>query len=241
METGGISHGVPSDADLHTLIGRTINKTKSLNARACHDRTLPSLAWIDVQPFDAMAGRGVAWHLPTLPSGNNPFDLRHAAVQLLQDASDLATMHGDMHLRNVLVRDGRDPFLIDYAYSGPGHPCFDLVRCESALLFSTFRMTDDERLVRDLLLAMPRDGATLASVSAEFPTLCCSRGNRLAIQASIDARAACMELLAQYGITPRHYHAMKLVVGCQCLTMPHMQTGVVRAAVSAAAHLFEQS
>ena len=76
--------------------------------------------------------------------GRSPLDLRLDAARLVAEAATIATVHGDMNLRNVLVRDGREPFLIDYAYSGPGHPCFDLVRFESALMFQMFRMTDED-------------------------------------------------------------------------------------------------
>lgn len=240
-ESGGMTTGVPTEQALRELIERTITKIQSLNSRRCADRTVASFAWIDVESFDAMVAGGIAWKLPALPSGRDPLDGRHAAVALVGKGSDAATIHGDMHLRNVLVRDGREPFLIDYAYSGPGHPCFDLVRFSSAILFTVFRMTDDESRVRELLCAIQEDNATLETIAGTFPALCSSLGNRLAVHASISAKKACRELLAQYGLSPCHYHAMQLVVGCQSLTMPQLQTGIVRAAVSAAARMFEQS
>ena len=52
--------------------------------------------------------------------------------------AEIVTVHGDVQLRNILVRDGREPHFIDYANCGPGHPCYDLVRLESAVLFYCF-------------------------------------------------------------------------------------------------------
>lgn len=241
MESGGVSLGVPSETDLRAFLQRTISKTESLNARQCNDKTFKSLAWIDTQSLDATLVSGVTWSLPPLRSGHRPLELRQAAVNILQKAAGLATIHGDMHLRNVLVRDGREPFLIDYAYSGPGHPCFDLVRLESALLFTIFRMTEDEATIRALLLALHDDGATLQSACTIFPALCSSIGNRLAIQVTIDSHQACQRLLSQYGLAKSEYYAMKLVIGCQSLAMPHLQAGIVRPAILAAAQLFEQA
>ena len=42
-------------------------------------------------------------------------------------------MHGDVHLRNILIRGESEVHLVDYAASGPGHPAVDLVRFELAL------------------------------------------------------------------------------------------------------------
>ena len=96
----------------------------------------------------------------------------------------VAIVHGDVHLRNVLVRDGREPFLIDYALAGPGHPCLDLVRFESALMFHFFRMTESECAVRELIAA-GGDAATVDELYDRFPGMCQSLGNRLAIRAAV--------------------------------------------------------
>jgi hypothetical protein len=185
-----------------------------------------------------MLDQGIGWNFPLLPNGRSPLDLRQDAVQIVA-GNAVATIHGDMNLRNVLVRDGREPFLIDYAYSGPGHPCYDLVRFESALMFQMFRMTEDESRVCDLMLALNRDGVTLESLADDFHSLCASVGNRVAIQAAIAVKTACVDLLRQYRLPLCHYFAMKLVIACQSLTMPRLQTGIIRASTSASAQLLD--
>src|SRR5207302_5509218 len=96
--------------------------------------------------------RGIAWTIPDRDGVERDiFAFRPRARRLVVTLAKYATVHGDVHLRNILVRDDRDPHFIDYAYSGPGHPCFDLVRLESALLFRGFRLTADERLTARLL------------------------------------------------------------------------------------------
>ena len=127
--------------------------------------------------------------------------------------------HGDIHLRNILVGDYKEPYLIDASYAGPGHPCFDLVRFECALLFQIFRMTDNEDSVRQLLLAIDRDGSDFTQIKAQFPGICGGVVNRTVILAIINAREACMRLLAKYQVDESHYHAMKLVISCQAVCL----------------------
>jgi hypothetical protein len=98
-------------------------------------------------------------------------------------------------------------------------------------------MTDREEIVRELLIAIGR-GSDFDDVQANFPTLVNGIGNRIAINASIGARQACLELLNKHGGDESQYHAMKMVVSCQSLALPECQAGVVRASISAAAEIF---
>ena len=195
--------------------------------------------WTGLDVLSKMDDAGISWNLLPLSNGADPLEACREADQCLQKFSDVSIIHGDIHLRNILVRDYREPHLIDYAYAGPGHPCFDLVRLESALLFHAFRMTDGEEIVRELLIAVGR-GRDFDNVQAGFPTLVTGIGNRIAISASIGARQACLELLNDHGGDESQYHAMKMVVSCQSLALPQCQTGVVRASISAAAEAFVQ-
>lgn len=144
-----------------------------------------------------------------------------------------ATVHGDVHLRNILLRDDREPFFIDYACSGPGHPCFDLVRLESALMYGCFRMTADEQSLQALFRYMLQNDPDEADVARDFPGLLSSVGNRLAIRATILSRRACMRVLQNYAGDLRDYIAVRYLVAAQSLTHTHLQTGIVRAAISA--------
>ena len=55
-----------------------------------------------------------------------------------------AIVHGDIHLRNVLIRGESEVRVIDYEASGPGHPALDLVRFELALYLGPVRQFEDE-------------------------------------------------------------------------------------------------
>ena len=125
--------------------------------------------------------------------------IRHQAVEIIKPRERLATVHGDIHLRNILIRDEREPCFIDYAYSGPGHPCFDLVRLESAILFRCFRMTADETTIARLMVRILEGCEDEAQLAREFPQFDGSLGNRLAVRACIRCRRASLDTLRTYG------------------------------------------
>src|SRR5208282_5022229 len=88
---------------------------------------------------------GMKWYIEHLSGeGNTVYKYIDIACKRADALSEKVIVHGDVQLRNILVRDGRDPHFIDYAYCGPGHPCYDLVRLESAVLFYCFRMNSTE-------------------------------------------------------------------------------------------------
>ena len=144
----------------------------------------------DLRVWTAASGRWIDWSI-TDPQGR-PLDVfsfrmwvgRHTAALNRQ-----ATVHGDVHLRNILVRDDREPHFIDYAYSGPGHPCFDLVRLACAVLFRCFRPTADECDVARLFHDVLRGGNEDALIQSN-PRLTASVGNRLAVKTLAKCRRA---------------------------------------------------
>jgi hypothetical protein len=235
-ESGG-SAKCASETELNTLISRVIGQLKRLNAQRPQSKQIASGMWTGLDELSKMDDAGISWKLLPLSDGACPLQACRDVDEYAEELNDVSVVHGDIHLRNILVRDYREPHLIDYAYAGPGHPCYDLVRLESALLFCAFRMTDREEIMRELLTAVGR-GNDFGSVQAEFPTLVNGIGNRVAIGASIAARQACLELLAEHDRDEGQYHAMKVIVSCQSLAKPECQTGVVRASVSAAAECF---
>jgi hypothetical protein len=238
VETGASDVDQPKEGDLFTLISRTVDKIRTLNERHCTDQSLKSLAWMDVSPLKHLVDRGVSWTLPLASPQFALMTLCDQARMLLNELGSAATVHGDLHLRNVLVRDSREPFLIDYAYAGPGHPCYDLVRFETALLFQVFRMTDDEIAIARLLHSVREPNADLESLARRHPELCTSLGNRLAIHALLLCRRACVSLLTEYQSAARHYEAMQFLIACQSLSNQRLQTGIVRAAVAAFGRAF---
>lgn len=226
-----------SGTDIQVAIARTIEKLKRLNCEQPGDNTHPN-AWVDVNSLNGMDANGVHWDFDPLPNGDNPRDVVEDAILSIETRLGIATIHGDVHLRNVLVRD-RDPFLIDYANSGPGHPMFDLVRFESAVLFRCFRMTISEERLRELLQALHEQPApTLDRLRERFGIACASVTNRIALFSALKCKEACGELARLYDIPMSDYHALKLIIACQSLTMPEFQAGVVRANLWIAADAF---
>lgn len=240
-ESGAPKDGLPSETDLVALIKRAVEKIRQLNAQSCRDTTYESRAWISVETLNAMRQNGIEWQLPKIQGGIEPLELTHYAEKVLTGPlCSAATIHGDIHLRNILLRDFCDPFFIDYAYAGPGHPCYDLVRFKNSFLFQKFRMTANEDSIRSLLRVVTSTSVTLKSLRIQFPALCQSVGNRLALEAAISVREACLGILKQYGGSEQDYLSMELVVACQSLTIEHLQGGVVRAALVVAAELLAE-
>lgn len=73
---------------------------------------------------------------PTVPDLPNP--LRRLNELLDRQVSGyLSTIHGDLHLGNVLVGPRGDPWLIDFAWTREGHTLFDWALLEISLLAET--------------------------------------------------------------------------------------------------------
>lgn len=222
--------------NLAEAIDRSIEKLSRLNARSCTDSETESWAWLGLEAFDQEALGGPTWSLTDFDGREIPLgSIRSRAWSLIQARSRAATVHGDVHLRNILVRDGREPCFIDYAHSGPGHPAFDLARLESSLLYRGLRMTADESRVAALLLRILDGCDSVSDLQREFHQLMGTPVNRLVVLACIRCRAAAMKLVDQYGGSEDDYLAVRLVIACQGLFIPHLQTGVVRASIVALA------
>jgi len=215
-------------------IDRSVRKLQRLNERVCVDTDTRSAAWLGLETLDAGLANGVGWDFTAIDGRDTDvLSLRHHALSIIEPRRTFATVHGDVHLRNILIRDQREPCFIDYAYSGPGHPCFDLVRLESAILFRCFRMTADESKVARVLLRILEGCDDESQIAAEFPRLTGSLGNRLAIRTCIRCRRAALEVLRAHGGSEEDYLAVKFVVAAQSLYLPELQTGVVRASLVA--------
>lgn len=222
----------PAEGDLGAAIDRAVQKLERLNARCCVGSTVPSLG-VPLDAVDAILQRGITWTIPDCEGVvGDVFAYRRRARRLIGNLARYATVHGDIHLRNILVRDDRDPHFIDYACSGPGHPCFDLVRLESALLFRCFRLTAEECLTARLLRSL-LEGSDETTAATAFPTLLTSIGNRLAVRAAVRCQEAALRLLQPCHGTLDDYLAVKYIVACQALLDHQQQTGVVRCALAA--------
>jgi hypothetical protein len=162
--------------------------------------------------------------------GANEFMCRTAAENLLSATAMRAICHGDAHIRNILVR-GNNGFVIDYAYSGPGHPCSDLTRLELSIFLSMFVPYGGEaqhiELQRDVSIRklcfedlVQRHGALLPT---EF--------NRLCLRLCVTARDAVDGILSAHGLDWRSYLAAKLLSAWQGLLVPALQQPHVRSVI----------
>lgn len=226
------SYQGPDEGDLRELINRAIRKLQRLNSQpsdgACSRKT-----FVKCEPYDTLRRSGMTWSIePTDGSGSNIFDLAYIARNRVDALGERVTVHGDVQLRNVLVRDGREPHFIDYANCGPGHPCYDLVRLESAVVYYCFRMNSNERDLAALFLDILK-GCDETAVHAAHPVFFTSRTNRLAIHTCISCRTTAIEIVTALGGTEDDYLAMKFVLACQSLFLIHLQSGVVRAQLAA--------
>lgn len=221
----------PDENELRQLIGRAIRKIQRLNGQA-NDGACEPRAFVLCEPYETLRRAGLTWKVGYLDGSGSVFDFVDAACSRVHAMSERVIVHGDVQLRNILVRDGREPHFIDYATCGPGHPCIDLVRLESAILFYCGRMNGDEREFGAVLFDILA-GRSEADIRQGHPLFCTSRTNRLAIYAGVACRAAALETLGLLGGNEDDWLAMKYVIACQSLFLINMQSGVVRGQLAA--------
>jgi hypothetical protein len=224
------SYQGPSEDDLRELINRAIRKLQRLNSQA-NDGACSRKTYVSCEPYDTLRRIGMRWSVEGM-DGRSVFELAYQARGIVDALGEAVTVHGDVQLRNILVRDGREPHFIDYANCGPGHPCYDLLRLEAAVVFFCFRMNSNEREIAVLFLDV-LNGRDEAAIREAHPIFCSSRTNRFAIHTCIACRAAAIETVTSLGGTEDDYLAMKFVLACQSLFLIHLQSGVVRAQLAA--------
>lgn len=222
----------PSEDDLRELIVRTIRKLRRLNSQA-NDGWCKPISFLKAEPYLPLRDQGHEWKIGHFDgSDGSVFDFVEQAVTRVGELAEQAIVHGDVQLRNILVRDGKEPHFIDYAYCGPGHPCLDLARLEAAIFYFCGRMNGDERELGAVFFDILQ-GKSEEDVKRRHPIFCTTRTNRLAIFTGLACRAAALELLDSIGKGEDDWLAMKHVVACQSLFTLNMQSGVVRAQLSA--------
>ena len=235
-ELGNWGETVPREEDLAEAIQRSVLKLASLNQRQCTDKGY-GYKWI-ADTIKQLANKGIIWRIHDLQG--NPLDLPNIASRaaaIVGQLQNAAFAHGDVHLKNILLRDNREPFLIDYEYSGPGHPCFDLVRLDAAVMFRCFRAVAPEPQLAAFVAAMSTADASYANLEQDYRDLLTSVGNRLAAKTSILVRRQCLDLLTKRGTGADAYYAMKVLVSVSALTMLEQQSAICRATLSALAPL----
>ena len=114
--------------------------------------------------LDALERDGFVWGL-----SDRAMIARQAAAERFRSMARSAVVHGDVHLRNVLIRGESEVHLIDYEASGPGHPAVDLVGFELALYLGPVRQFEDDASSVAFQKALSIDRAPLEVLRKDFP------------------------------------------------------------------------
>jgi hypothetical protein len=219
----------PNEDDLVQAVSHAAEKLSLLNRQKptdrlqvdCYNRPI-------VDANKKMWEKGVGWGF----DDSAFLSLEQAEIQF-QRLDRCAILHGDVHLRNILIRGDRESFLIDYANSGPGHPCVDLVRLELSLYFCAFQQTAGEDRCREFQQALSFNGTQAEELIAAFPDLSAIGVNRVCIRGMVNARIRALEVLAQHGGGLDDYYAVKTLVAWYSLLVSGTQIGLIRSVISA--------
>ncbi|MDE0356371.1 MAG: phosphotransferase [Gammaproteobacteria bacterium] len=180
--------------------------------------------------LDALEREGFVWGL-----NDSAASARRAAAERVRRMENSAIVHGDLHLRNVLIRGESEVRLIDYEASGPGHPALDLVRFELALYLGPVRQFEDEASSVAFQRALSIDRAPLDVLRSSFRGFFQCHVNSACAAGMTAARDAAIEVLEKHGGDARDYLAMKFLVAWQNLALIGSQTGLARAVILATA------
>ena len=179
-------------------------------------------------------------HLGVLEEGGLDCGMDDVACQARRIASDhyrrlknTAVVHGDVHLRNVLLRSDTDVQFIDFAATSAGHPALDLVRFELALYLGPVRQFEDERSSLAFQRALSIDRASLAILEADFPWFFTCQVNKACAVGMTAARDQAIEVLRAHGGDARDYLAAKFLIAWQNIGMIGRNSALARATVLA--------
>jgi len=198
-----------------------------LNKQRCLELHFPCKANPFIESIKSMESEGFAWGFDA-----KAIRQREDAEKLLAPAAHQAICHGDAHTRNVLIR-GEQGFLIDYAYSGPGHPCSDLVRLELSVFLSRFLQFGPETELVKLQRDLSTNCLPLKDLLAQYSSLTSSKTNRLCLEMCVSARDLVSEVLDAHDLSWEHYLATKLLAAWQALQVPSLQHALARGVIAA--------
>jgi len=197
-----------------------------LNKQDCFDKNISCKANPYLQSLKAMEAKGFDWGFT-----EEARSVRDRAEQLVAANGRTSICHGDAHTRNILIR-GEQGFLIDYAYSGPGHPCSDLVKLELSVYLTNFFQfgveADFAALQRDLSI----ERLPFSELVSRHKPLLGSKTNQLCLNMCVIARDLALEVLEAHGLPWDHYIAAKVLNAWQSLQVPRLQQFLARSIIS---------
>lgn len=219
---------VPADDDsIIRGVRNAADRLAGLNSRRCPDSSFRTLANPFLESLIKMEAAGFSWGFT-----DDALARREAAQEKLRANEHVAVCHGDAHTRNILVR-GDQGYLIDYAYSGPGHPCADLARLELSIFLTVFHPFGSDGELRALQRDLSTEGLDLERIVAAHPSLFRSSTNRLCAKLCVEVRNRVRSVLTAHNLGWESYVALKLLSAWQALMVPTVQQSLVRAVIAA--------
>jgi Phosphotransferase enzyme family len=180
--------------------------------------------------LEALDSEGFEWGME-----QSRIEARLKALARFTRLERAAVVHGDIHLRNMLVRGDGDIHLIDYASSGPGHPALDLVRFEMALYVGPVRQFETESRCVAFQRAVSIDRASLDVLQEGYPTFFQCYVNEVCARGIVAARDAAINAVQRHGGDANDYLAAKYLVAWQHVGIIGSHTGLARAVIESLA------
>jgi len=203
----------------------------TLNKQKCSDSSFECRANPFIESVKKMESEGFSWGF-----NSKAIAERGEAEKLLSTAARQAICHGDAHTRNILIRREQG-FLIDYALSGPGHPCSDLVKLELSIYLSRFLQFGTEQDLVMLQRALSIERLPLTELLLRHKDLIRSKTNLLCLKMCVSARDLVADVLKVQKLPWEHYLATKLLGAWQALQVPNLQHALARGIVAALSQL----
>lgn len=159
---------------------------------------------------------GVTWMLSSVSAASID-TLAERALQTLTAPKIAAIVHGDGHLRNILLRNGVEPVLVDLANAGSGHPFLDLVRLEIGIWTVLLKQAEPRvgaALVRELLTRETVHADTRSAFSRSDQAI------DTALQSSLKIREVCRAVAQSDYCWFQQYRAMHMLFALLALRRP---------------------
>jgi Ternary complex associated domain 9 len=213
----------PDPPDLKRAIKSATDKLLRLNRRTCTEGRFENYSNPFVDGLVHLEDSNIR-----MGFSEDARQARQTATERFRRLSDRAVVHGDEHLRNILIVDDRLAYLIDYAYSGPGHPAIDLARLELSLYLGAFQQagSHDECLAFQNALSVELRESSL--LHQQFPELARLKTNWVCIEGCVMARDAAIKAVTEHGGDQRDYLSAKLLLAWYSLSLGGLNTGLAR-------------
>jgi hypothetical protein len=216
--------------DANSIVAATVDAAErlaALNKQSCNNATFEVRANPHISCIKELESTGFDWGFSA-----TVLQERARAEAILQSRATAAVSHGDAHVGNVLIRD-RYGHLIDYAYSGPGHPCADLAKLELSIFFQSYHPFGSETALMQLQRDLTDITNDLDSILRNHASIIKSRTNELCLRLCFAVRNKATSVLVAHNLGPEHYWAAKVLQAWQSLQISNLPQSLVRMVIQA--------